>query len=143
MKTSHTPVESLPLSLAEAPDCSPSWLTLIDAAAHLPGRPSVNCIWRWCRRGVLGRNGVRIRLQHIRIGGKIFTSREWIADFARQLAESDAAHFDAKIAGAQHTPPRAVQFAAPKRPRQPKRRRAAEDPGHAARVRDELDSEGL
>jgi hypothetical protein len=69
---------------------------LAKASELLPGRPAVNCIWRWCRRGVLGRNGVRVRLQHIRIGGKIFTSCEWIADFTRQLAESDAAYFDAK-----------------------------------------------
>lgn len=116
---------------------------LARASELLPGRPSVNCIWRWCRRGLLGRNGVRIRLQHVRVGGKIFTSREWITDFTRQLAESDAAYFDAKAAAAQNTPPRAAQYAAPKRPRQRKRRRVEEDPDRAARVRDELDNEGL
>ncbi len=144
MQTHCNPLPAICPGNAEAlPKSREEWLTLSEAAAYLPGRPSVNCIWRWCRRGVLGRNGVRVRLQHIRIGGKIFTSREWIADFTRQLAESDAAYFDAKIAHGQQAPPRAAQFAAPKRPRQRKQRRAAEDPDRAARVRQELDHEGL
>jgi len=40
-------------------------LTLMQAAKLAPGRPSGNCIWRWCRRGVLARSGERIRLEHI------------------------------------------------------------------------------
>ncbi|MBL9149404.1 MAG: DUF1580 domain-containing protein [Phycisphaerae bacterium] len=71
-----------------------SHITLGDAAKLAPGRPSTNCIWRWCRRGVLSRGGERIRLQHVRAGGKIFTTAEWVDQFVRRLAEADAAYFD-------------------------------------------------
>ena len=27
------------------------YMTLTQAAKLAPGRPSVNCIWRWCRKG--------------------------------------------------------------------------------------------
>jgi hypothetical protein len=69
-------------------------LTLAQASHIAPGRPSVNCLWRWARRGVVARNGERIKLQHIRVGGRIYTSREWLDEFGRLLAEADAAHFD-------------------------------------------------
>ncbi len=69
-------------------------LPLTEVAKLVPGRPSVNCIWRWCRRGVLARNGERIRLEHIRIGGKIFTTRAWLEEFGRRLASEDAKYFD-------------------------------------------------
>lgn len=120
-----------------------SLISLAEGAQHVPGRPTANCLWRWCRRGVLARDGSRIRLEHVRVGGRVMTSLEWIREFSERLAESDAAYFDAKAAVAQHTPPRAAQYAAPKRPRQRKRRRVEEDPDRAARVRDELDNEGL
>ncbi|MCK6466046.1 MAG: DUF1580 domain-containing protein [Phycisphaerae bacterium] len=69
-------------------------LPLTEVAKLVPGRPSVNCVWRWCRRGVLARNGERIRLEHIRIGGKIFTTRAWLEEFGRRLASEDAKYFD-------------------------------------------------
>jgi hypothetical protein len=120
-----------------------SLIPLTEGAQHVPGRPTANCLWRWCRRGVLARDGSRIRLEHVRVGGRVMTSVEWIREFGQRLSAADAAYFDAKIAGSQQEPPRAAQFAAPKRPRQRKQRRAAEDPGRAARVRDELDREDL
>ena len=39
-------------------------ITLTEAAKITPGRPSTNCLWRWCRRGVLSRGGERVRLEH-------------------------------------------------------------------------------
>jgi hypothetical protein len=69
-------------------------LTLSDAANSLPHRPHTSCLWRWCRKGVIARNGERVRLRHLRIGGKIFTSRDWLADFGSRLASADAAHFE-------------------------------------------------
>lgn len=69
-------------------------ITLTEAAKLAPGRPSTNCLWRWCRRGVLSRCGERVRLQHMRIGGKIFTTAAWVEEFGRRLAEADAAYFD-------------------------------------------------
>jgi len=53
---------------------------------HWRGRPSANCIWRWCRKGVLSRAGKRVRLRHVRIGGKIFTEAEWLNEFGQSLA---------------------------------------------------------
>lgn len=120
-----------------------SLLSLAEGAQHAPGRPTANCLWRWCRRGVLARDGSRIRLQHVRVGGRVMTSVEWIREFGQRLSAADAAYFDAKLAEAQEAPPRAAKFAAPKRPRQRKQRRATEDPDRAARVRQELDHEGL
>ena len=68
-------------------------LTLTEAAKISPGRPSTNCIWRWCRRGVLSRSGERVQLRHLRMGGKLFTTARWLDEFGSRLAEADAAHF--------------------------------------------------
>jgi hypothetical protein len=51
-------------------------------------------MWRWCRRGVLARTGDRIRLEHVRVGGKLFTRPEWVQDFGHRLAQADARYFD-------------------------------------------------
>lgn len=69
------------------------FLTLGDAAKVAPGRPSTNTVWRWCRKGVRSRTGQRIRLRHVRAGGKIFTQAPWIEAFVHELAAADAAHF--------------------------------------------------
>ncbi len=69
-------------------------ITLTEAAKITPGRPSTNCLWRWCRRGVLSRSGERVRLEHVRIGGKIFTTAQWVEQFGKALAEADASFFD-------------------------------------------------
>lgn len=68
-------------------------LSLSEAAKIAPGRPSSNCVWRWCRRGVLSRAGERVYLQHIRVGGKVFTRADWLEEFGRTLAQADRAHF--------------------------------------------------
>jgi len=69
-------------------------ITLTELAKITPGRPSTNCLWRWCRRGILSRGGERVRLEHRRIGGKIFTAPDWLEEFGRKLAEADTRHFD-------------------------------------------------
>jgi hypothetical protein len=71
-----------------------SYITLTQAAKLAPGRPSINCIWRWCRKGVLARSGQRIRLQHVRIGGKLFTTATWVTQFGLALAEADVNYFN-------------------------------------------------
>lgn len=71
-------------------------LTLSQAAKLAPGRPSSNCLWRWCRRGVLSRAGDRVYLQHIRVGGKVYTRAQWLEDFGRTLAEADVEYFRLK-----------------------------------------------
>jgi hypothetical protein len=70
------------------------YITLVEASKLTPGRPSTNCMWRWCRKGVKSRNGERIRIKHVRMGGKIYTTAGWIAEFGKRLADSDAEYFD-------------------------------------------------
>ncbi len=77
----------------QCPAESDDHLTLSQAAKIAPGRPSTNCMWRWCRRGVLARTGERIYLRHIRVGGKVYTSKPWLDDFGQALADADAAYF--------------------------------------------------
>jgi hypothetical protein len=69
-------------------------ITLSQAAKLAPGRPSSNCVWRWCREGVKAASGQRVRLKHVRFGSRIYTTRQWLNDFGLALAEADAAHFD-------------------------------------------------
>ncbi|MBX3322230.1 MAG: DUF1580 domain-containing protein [Phycisphaeraceae bacterium] len=69
------------------------YLSLAEAAKFAPGRPTPNCVWRWCRKGVQTRGGERVRLKHARFGGKIFTTRVWLHSFAEALAERDAEYF--------------------------------------------------
>ena len=59
-------------------------LSLDDAGKALPNRPAKTTIWRWCRKGIRG-----IRLEYRRVGRRIFTSREALERFSRQLAEAD------------------------------------------------------
>ncbi len=88
-------------------------LTLTQAAKIAPGRPSSNCLWRWCRRGVLSRAGDRVYLQHIRVGGMVYTRSDWLEEFGQTLAEADAAYFRQNEDGALPQPS----------PSRPKRRR--------------------
>jgi hypothetical protein len=74
-------------------DVDSRFLTLSQASKLAPGRPSTNCLWRWCRHGVRSRSGERVKLRHVRMGGKIFTSVEWLEEFGEHLAQSDSQHF--------------------------------------------------
>ena len=63
-------------------------LSLPQATAALPKvdgkRVHVSSIWRWCRKGLSG-----VRLEHVKIGGRLCTSREALNRFANALAEAD------------------------------------------------------
>ncbi len=54
-------------------------LTLSEASALLPGRPSICTIWRWRTKGARGR-----RLESCVLGAKVYTSREALQRFAQQ-----------------------------------------------------------
>ena len=71
-----------------------NYIDLTQAAKLSPGRPHVASVWRWCRRGVKTRSGGRVRLEHIRAGGKLFTSEAWLTAFFQAVAEADRAHFE-------------------------------------------------
>lgn len=117
------------------------YITLTEAANIAPGRPSANCIWRWCRRGVLSRGGERVRLQHVRIGGRVYTTARWLEEFGRRLAEADAKYFDlceaaAEAARAQEPPSPRRRRRSPSQHQQERRRRLEQ-------IDRELDAEGL
>lgn len=40
-------------------------------------------VWRWCRKGTRG-----CRLEHVQLGGKLFTSEQAIGRFAAELADA-------------------------------------------------------
>jgi hypothetical protein len=117
-------------------------ITLCEAARRAPGRPSANSMWRWCRNGIIARNGERVRLKHVRAGGKIFTTADWVEEFCTHLADADRCYFDAKQTGASSLPPRDPSFGT--------RHGRAKHVSHAwkndnenARIDRELDEEGL
>lgn len=112
-------------------------MTLSQAARIAPGGVSPNCVWRWCRRGVLARSGERVRLEHIRAGGKLFTTPRWIDEFGKRLAEADAAYFESS------DEPTAAPEAPPKAPRRRRRPSEPQQDAQQARISAELDAEGL
>lgn len=118
-------------------------LSLTDAAQLVSGRPSVSAIWRWCRRGVLARDGTRIRLEHRRIGGKIFTADAWLDAFTKALTDADTAYFAAKQTAADGATARTAGFDAPKRLRRPRRPTQAVNPDRQRQVDRSLDGEGI
>ena len=63
-----------------------------EAASRLPalrGGKAVNpsTLWRWTKRGVRARNGVRVRLEAIKVGGTCCTSDEALLRFFRALSD--------------------------------------------------------
>jgi len=112
-----------------------TYLTLTQVAKIAPGRPTANAVWRWCRRGVKARSGGRIRLQHIRAGGQIFSTAAWLEQFGRQLAEADANYFSLQEAAVE-----AARVCV--RPRQSRRRQeSAPAKTERAAALDEIDRE--
>lgn len=57
----------------------PDLLSLREAAEVVPGSPSPSTLWRWAMRGHKG-----VRLEHLCIGGKLFTSRRALQNFFEQ-----------------------------------------------------------
>ncbi|MCA9277242.1 MAG: DUF1580 domain-containing protein [Phycisphaerales bacterium] len=113
-------------------------ITLSQAAKLAPGRPSSNCVWRWCREGVKAASGTRVRLKHVRFGSRIFTTRQWLNDFGLSLAEADAAHFQRD-----EDAPAAEQTAKPKRPSKRARRTADDARRRHLEAERELEEAGL
>jgi hypothetical protein len=60
-------------------------LTLPQAAALFPDRPSVATLWRWRTKGCKGR-----KLESVSIGGKVYTSNEAIQRFSQQHGGTSA-----------------------------------------------------
>jgi hypothetical protein len=73
--------------------------SLTNATKLLPSRrgdrpPHVSCLFRWAKHGLRG-----VRLETIRVGGTLCTSREALERFFARLAELDGPNTD--IAGAE------------------------------------------
>lgn len=79
-------------------------ITLAQAAKLAPGRPSSCAVWRWCRTGIKSRTGERIRLDHVRVGGRIFTTESELQRFFRLVAEADRAHFEVDVPAPERPP---------------------------------------
>ena len=69
-------------------------VSLSTAAKHCPGRPNASTLWRWARKGIKARSGVRIRLEHMRVGGKIFVTIESLSRFFENVAAADIEYFE-------------------------------------------------
>ena len=61
-------------------------LSLTEAAHSLPHHPHISTLWRWCKKGCRG-----TRLDFLRLGGRIFVSREALLRFGEAMAASDGA----------------------------------------------------
>ena len=68
-------------------------VTLAQAAARCPTRPHIASVWRWCRKGVKSAAGGYVRLEHVRIGGRIYTSSEALERFFAAVAAADLEYF--------------------------------------------------
>ena len=64
-------------------------LSLTDATKAVPPidnkRPHPSTVWRWCRKGLRG-----VRLEHIRVGHRVVTTREALCRFFDRLAGAEA-----------------------------------------------------
>ena len=64
------------------------YITLAEAAKRVPGKPSRQTIWRWARKGLKMHGHPRpIHLRYIRVGGRAYTTREWLSAFFDQVTE--------------------------------------------------------
>lgn len=94
-------------------------LTLPEAARTLPRvggkRPSCTTLWRWCCKGI---GPDRIRLEHVRVGRRVVTTREALGRFMAATAEAAADRL---------TPPAAMPAPKPRTRTDKQRQRAVAD----------------
>lgn len=55
----------------------------------MPGQPSAGALWRWTQFGVRAA-GQAVRLKHIRVGRRIYTTRAWLNEFFEASAALNA-----------------------------------------------------
>ncbi len=107
------------------------YLSLAECARAAPGRPHVASVWRWCRVGILARNGRRIRLRCARAGRRIFVRREWLDHFFELVAQADEEHFQSHATSQDHSD-------SPQHPEKTRQRLSGPD-----KAREYLESEGF
>ncbi len=100
---------------------------LADVARWLPKfqgtKIHTSTLWRWCSRGVRG-----VRLEYLRLGGRILASVEAVTRFAAKLAELDQQPRDDPLAEVRQ---------------KAKRRTPTQRDRDVARARKELEAAGI
>lgn len=72
------------------------YITLSAAARHHYPKPiHASGAWRHARRGVRCANGQRVHLKHVRAGGVIYTTAQWVNEFFEAIAAADMQYFAA------------------------------------------------
>lgn len=82
--------EIQPETILATEERSEPYLTTWEATKLLPRRVTASTILRWGRDGVRCRNGQYVFLRHIRIGGRVMTTKTWIQQFLNEQAEANA-----------------------------------------------------
>jgi hypothetical protein len=54
------------------------------------GKVSFSTIWRWSKNGVIGPGGERVKLETVKIGGRLLSSEQAIQRFAENLSPPEA-----------------------------------------------------
>lgn len=62
-------------------------------AARVSHSVSPRSVWRACRFGLRSRSGVRVQLEHVRVGRRLYSSFQAVLDFERALRDRDLEHF--------------------------------------------------
>lgn len=61
-------------------DSESEFIPINEASQFIPGRPHRATVWRWALKGIR-RNAATVKLNTIAVGGRRFTSKEFIAAF--------------------------------------------------------------
>lgn len=64
-------------------------LTFAQAARLCPVEVAPHSVWRWARKGLTSRSGETMRLEHVRVGRRIFIPRDALGRFFEAVALSD------------------------------------------------------
>jgi len=77
----------------------PQLISIEDAARsqllRIGGKsPHYSAVYRWARKGVVGKSGKRVKLDHVRIGRRLAVTEAGIEKFLTDLAREDAVYFD-------------------------------------------------
>ena len=69
------------------------YLRLSEAAGILPVPVAPCTIWRWCVNGYFVPATKRVvRLEHVNIGRRLFTTKKWVEEFIAELTAAKACH---------------------------------------------------
>lgn len=65
-------------------------LTLTEAANLIPGRPpDRTTVSRWVNHGIRAARGELVRLDHVRVGGRVLTTKAAVERFLQRLKGAD------------------------------------------------------